>query len=115
VDEGHFMDTRFVASARLEVIIKIVQASMFALFLVYVELYIFYGYTQAVVPNRVADEIYPLNLHGHVVYLNHVQHQRLEAFGASALFFGAIFACILVYIYFIGKRRPVGARSMSSE
>jgi ammonia channel protein AmtB len=101
------MDTRYVASARLEIIIKIIQILMFATFSIYIGLYIFYGYTLGIAPNRIAGEIYPLNLHGHIVYLNRLQHQRLEAFRALALFFGAIFASILAYIFY---RRMKGCR-----
>lgn len=81
-------------SNRLGMIIRIIQILGFSAFFVYIGLYIHYGYTLDTVSNKTAGEIYPLNLHGHMVYLSRLQHLRLEVSGALALFFGAIFATV---------------------
>jgi hypothetical protein len=98
------MDTRFVASARLELIIKIIQILMLGALFLYFALYSFYGGTLGTAPNVATGEIYPLNLHGHIVYLSRLQHRGLEGFGALTLFFGAIFASICAYLFYRQKK-----------
>src|ERR1039458_9163526 len=104
---GEFVDIRFAVSGRLEMFIKVIQILMFATFSVYIGLYIFYGYTLGIVPNRAVGAIYLLNLHGHIVYLNRMQHQWLEVFLTLALFFGAIFVSIWGYLFY---RQRKGSR-----
>ena len=92
------MDSRFVMPRWLDKIVKIVQVSGFAAFFVYVGLYFHYAYTLSTIPNQMAGEIYPLRMHGLVVYLNHQQNLRLEFWGWLAFFFGAIFGLLLLYL-----------------
>jgi hypothetical protein len=93
------MRVQFDVPARLERIIKIIQICELIAFSIYIELYEFYGYTLHTVPNKAAGEIYPLNLHGHWVYLNYSQHRWLAIFGYLAAFFGASFASICAYAF----------------
>jgi hypothetical protein len=86
---------------------RIIQIIFLASFLVYIGLYIFYGFTLATVPNKVTGAIFPLNLHGHIVYLNRSQHQRIKTFGSLAFLFGAIFTsigAIMLYRHGTGYR-----------
>lgn len=100
-----------------EIAIKTIQIIFLASFLVYIGLYIFYGFTLATVPNKAIGAIFPLNLHGHIVYLDRSPHQWLRAFGSLAFFFGAIFAsigAIMLYRHGTGYRfRDQGSRRKS--
>jgi ammonia channel protein AmtB len=101
------MNTRLLSPVRQEMMIKIILIIFFTLFFIYIGLYTFYGYTLATVPNKVTGEIFPLNLHGHIVYLNHSQHELLKAFGSLSFLFGAIFAstvAIMLYRHGTGYR-----------
>jgi ammonia channel protein AmtB len=93
-ERGTFMNTRLLSPARQEMMLKIILAAFFISFFIYIALYIFYGYTLATVPNKATGEMFPLNLHGHIVYLSRSQHQLLKAFGSLSFLFGAIFASI---------------------
>lgn len=98
------MDSRFVVPRWLDAIVKIVQVSGFAAFFVYLGLYFHYAYALRTVPNQMSGNIYPLNMHGHVVYLNHLQHLRLEIPGTLALVFATIFGLLWVYIFYRQKK-----------
>jgi hypothetical protein len=82
-------------------------------FSIYIGLYSFYGWTLSVVPNHAKGEIYPLNLHGHIVYLNHAQHLRLEAFQVLAMILFAMFVSTGFILLYRNRRRrasspPIG-------
>ena len=94
------MDTRLLSPARKEMMINIILIIFFISFFIYIGLYIFYGDTLATIPNKVTGEIFPLNLHGHIVYLNRSQHQWLKAFGSLSFLFGATFASIVAIMLY---------------
>lgn len=104
-NEAPLAASRFVMPPWLDTIVKIVQVSGFATFFVYMGLYFHYTYTLSTVPNQKAGEMYPLNMHGHLVYLNHQQNLRLEFWGWLAFFFAAIFGLLWVYIFYRQKGR----------
>lgn len=81
---------------------------IFALsFLAFLSLALFYGVTSVTVPNSVKGEIYPLNLHGRLVYIDHAQHLLLSTLKWSFLIFGAVFACTgLILRYRHRKLQP---------
>jgi hypothetical protein len=91
------MGSRYAVPVRPGVITRIVQILFLSFFFVYIELYTFYGTTLGTVRNVETGEIYPLNMHGHIVYLNPLQHRRLDLFFALGMFFGAIFGSIVLY------------------
>lgn len=94
------MGWRFVVPRWLDITIKIVQILGAVAFFAYTGLFFHYAYTLSTIPNQSAGKIYPLNMHGYVVYLNHLQHLRLEICGTLAVCFGTIFGLTAIYIIY---------------
>jgi hypothetical protein len=92
------MPPNFVVPRWLDVTTKIVRMLGFGAFFVFLGLFFHYSYTLSTVPNQRAGEIYPLNNHGHIVYLNHQQNLRLDLWGWLAALFAVIFVLIWAYI-----------------
>lgn len=60
----------------------------FCAFIVHIGLHQWWGWTLNIVPDEARGEIYPLNLHGHIVYLNRIQHLWIEYTKLLSLVFG---------------------------
>lgn len=103
------MDTRFVASARQERMLNCILILAFISFFIFIGLSLFYACTLSTVPSKATGNIYPLNVHGYIVYLNSSQNHWFKTFGALSFLFGAMFAstaAIMLYFHRKRRRRP---------
>jgi hypothetical protein len=89
---------------RYEWPLRIVLSAYFLFFVIYNGLFFFYASKLKTTPNPALGSIYPLNMHGHIVYLNHFQHQCMFAAGSCAFASGAIFGAILLVLYLRGRK-----------
>lgn len=66
-------------SRREDLIAKIVISLFFCAFGKLIGLTQWWGWTSSTVLNHPLGAVYPLNLHGHIVYLNRIQHLWIES------------------------------------
>jgi len=98
------MHTRFTAHVNMKNVIRIVQVLFGLTFIAYGGLYLFYGFSLDAYPTVADGKVHPLNLHGHIVYLSHLQHQLMCSLETLGVIFGGAFGLLIAYSIYRQKQ-----------
>lgn len=78
-------------------LIRMIYALGVIFFLLYMGLFHYYAWTLNTVPNAAMGAIYPLNMHGHVVYLNRFQNRCLTTIKSCGVTCAGTMVLMLLY------------------